>query len=333
MIKNWKQFYESYKDEDQTQDQTQDQVDMDNVLNWVASNIPSDEIPFLINDLETPVKESLNENFITDIKNKLIKWFDKKIFDYIVNKKKDFYTELIGKLQIFDLTSLDDIEENFRNFKLHSIYLAGGMDKAKDVGAGWRAQVEYEFEVVNGGKKSKMDEVVIPYMGQDVTVTPAYIVDNENLDRFIKEGGNKFVLKNYDTPALLNPVRKEVDRTKNPKFAEEMGKFKSGEYEETEDPRTFDEINKIFSKTIEPEDELIVNACDAFFVGFNESTSGGSFGELQQASFLNKPIFAWYIDDWKISGHSPWNLPHVSKIMRTTEDMKTFVKTMINYKK
>ena len=38
-------------------------------------------------------------------------------------------------------------------------------------------------------------------------------------------------------------------------------------------------------------------------------------------------------DDWKISGHSPWNLPHMSKIMRTTEDMKTFVKTMIDYKK
>jgi hypothetical protein len=29
---------------------------------------------------------------------------------------------------------------------LNSLYLAGGMDKAKDVGAGWRSQVEFEFE-------------------------------------------------------------------------------------------------------------------------------------------------------------------------------------------
>jgi hypothetical protein len=205
------------------------------------------------------------------------------------------------------------------------------MDKAKDVGAGWRAQVEYQFEYVNPGRKSMMEEITIPYFGKEVVLKPAYTIDGENLDRFIKEGGNKFVKKYYDTPAILNPVRKEVDRTKNPKFAEEMRKFKTGEYEDTKDPRTFDEISKIFSQTIEPEDELIVNLCDAIFVGFNEATSGGTFGELQQGSFLNKPIFAWYIDGWKISGHSPWNLPHVSKIMRTTEDMKTFVKTMIDY--
>ena len=270
MIKSWEQFNESYDGDNQDNDEK----DMDEVLGYVASNIPSDEIPALIAALETPVDESLNESFFSDLKDKLVKWFDVKIMDYIVNKKKDFYSDLIGKLEIFNLTDLSDIDENFRDFKL-----------------------------------------------------------NENMNRFIEEGGNKFVLKYYDTPSILNPVRKEVDRTKNPKFGEEMGKFKSGEYEDSEDPRTFDEINKIFSKTIEPEDELIVNLCDAFFVGFNEYTSGGSFGELQQASFLNKPIFAWYIDDWKISGHSPWNLPHMSKIMRTTEDMKTFVKTMIDYKK
>ena len=65
------------------------------------------------------------------------------------------------------------------------------MDKAKDVGAGWRAQVEYEFEVKNGGKKSEMNDIVIPYYGDDITVKPAYTVDNENMNRFIEEGGNK----------------------------------------------------------------------------------------------------------------------------------------------
>jgi hypothetical protein len=324
MIKNWKQFNESFQDDDST--------DLDKVLNYIAKNIPSSDIPQLKMDL-LPLQESVvNEGLFKNIKDRLIKWFDEKIMNYLVNKKKHFYVDLIGKLDLFDLTSLDDIENNFRGFKLDSIYLAGGMDKAKDVGAGWRARVEYEFEVVNPGTKSEFEEISIPYYGKDIKVTPAYVVDGEHINDFIKSG-NKYILENYDTPAILNPVRKEVDRTKNPEFAAQMRKFKSGEMEDTTNPREFDKIAKIFSGTIEPEDELIVNKVDAVFVGFNEATSGGTFGELQQTSFLNKPMFAWYIDGWQISGHSPWNLPHVSKIMRTDEDMKTFVKTMINYNK
>ena len=207
------------------------------------------------------------------------------------------------------------------------------MDKAKDVGAGWRGQVEYEFEVVNGGSGSDMDTVTIPYGDKPIRVTPSYVVDGINLARFLEEGGNKFILKYYDTPAILNPVRKEVDRTKNQEFADEMGKYKRGEYEQSKDPRSFDKMNKVFSETIEPEDEHIVRLCDVVFYGANEVSSGGTFAELQQVSFHRKPIFAWYIDGWKISGHSPWNVPHITKMMRSDDDMKLFVKTMINYKK
>ena len=327
MVKTWQQFNESYED-------SKDQKDLEAILNYIAQNIPSSEISNLKKDL-TPLltTESLNEGLFSAIKDRLIKWFDEKIMNYMVNKKKRFYTELIGKLDLFDLTTLNDIKDNFRSFELNSLYLAGGMDKAKDVGAGWRSQVEYEFEVVNKGVPyEEMEKITIPYQGQNIVLKPAYVVDGDHLVEFVDEGNN-YSLKYYDRPAILNPVRKEMDRTKNPNFGKEMGKFKSGEYEDAKDPRQFDEISRIFSQTIEPEDELIVNKCDAVFVGFNEATSGGTFGELQQTSFLNKPIFAWYIDGWKISGHSPWNLPHVSKIMRTDEDMKLFVKTMVNFEK
>jgi hypothetical protein len=324
-IKRWSEFNESLSSEFE-------QNDLDKVLNYIALNIPSSEIPKLKNEL-LPLEESVvNEGIFSNLRDRLSKWFDEKIMNYVVNKKKEFYVDLIGKLDLFDLTNLQDIKDNFRGFKLDSIYLAGGMDKAKDVGAGWRAQVEYEFEVANGGIKSDMEEISIPYYGKNIKVVPAYVIDGEHINDFIKVG-NGYARENYDLPAILNPVRKEVDRTKNPEFGEEMRKFKTGEMEDTTDPREFDKIDKIFSGTIEPEDELIVNLVDAVFVGFNEATSGGTFGELQQTSFLKKPMFAWYIDGWKISGHSPWNLPHVSKIMRTDEDMKTFVKTMINYNK
>lgn len=306
--------------------------DLDIILNYVAKNIPSSEIPKLKLDIIPLTESYLNEGILGNVKDKLVRWFDDKIFKYIINKKKDFYLDLIGKLDLFDLTTLDDVYRNFPDFDLNSIYLAGGMDKSKDCGAGWRAMVEYEFEVANGGNESDMDEINIPYM-EGFSVRPAYVIDGINLARFIKEGGNKFVKKYYDTPAILNPVRKEVDRTKNPSFGEEMGRFKRGDYEDTTNPRTFDTISDIFSRTIEPEDEHIVRLCDATFVGFNEATSAGTFGELQQVSFMRKPMFAWYMDGWKISGHSPWTLPHVSKIMRTDQDMKIFVKTMINYNK
>jgi hypothetical protein len=324
MIKNWKQFNES--------NENLNSSDLEKILDWVAENIPSSEIPMIKKDLKPLTESKVNEGVFQDIKDRLSKWFDEKILNYIVNQKKSFYLDLIGKLDLFDLTTLDDVKKHFRNFKLDSIYLAGGMDKAKDVGAGWRGEVEYEFEVANRGKKSPMDPIIIPHMGERISVRPAYVVDGINLDRFINEGGNKFVKIYYDTPAVLNPVRKEVDRTKNAEFAKEMGKFKSGQLDDTDNPRAYDEISRIFSKTIEFEDEIIVNMVDAVFVGFNESTSAGTFGELQQTSFLKKPMFAWYIGGWKISGHSPWTIPHISKIMRTDEDMKAFVKTMINYK-
>lgn len=332
MIKNWKQFNEALDNNDNNDNGNNSDNDIDIILKWVAENIESKDIPKLKKDLLILTNESknINEGMFKNILNKLSKWFDEKILGYVVDRKAKFYTELIGKLELFDLTTLNDIEDNFNNFKLDSIYLAGGMDKAKDVGAGWRAMIEYEFEVNNKGERLYHDVVDIPVPGKEIQVRPSYIVDNENLTKFIKRG-NKFIRNNYDRPAILNPVRKEVDRTKNKEFADEIGRFKSGDYEDTDDPRSFDVISNVFSKTIEPEDEIIVNKCDAVFVGFNDATSGGTFGELQQTSFLRKPIFAWYIDDWKISGHTPWNLPHVSKIMRTDEDMKLFVKTMINY--
>lgn len=322
MIKKWKEFNESYNNND-----------IDIIMDYIMNNITSEKIPSLINDLTPLTNESMiTENVIQLMYDKLSRWFNNKLLGYIVNKKANFYTNLVGKLDLLNLTTLDDIENNFKGFKLDSIYLAGGMNKAKDVGAGWRALVEYEFEVNNPGIKSDNEPVKIPVPDSEITVVPAYIVDDINLSKFIKKG-NRFISANYDRPAILNPVRKEVDRTKNKEFGDVMGKFKRGEFEDTNDPRVFDPISKVFSQTIEPEDEIIVNICDAVFVGFNDVTSGGTFGELQQTSFLRKPIFAWYIDDWKISGHSPWNLPHISKIMRTEQDMKTFVKTMVDYNK
>lgn len=306
--------------------------DIDEILNWVFNNVDSKEIPELTKNINK-ISNSVNENIFKDIFYSLRRWFDEKMMDYFINKKKNFYTELIGKLSIFDLTTIDDVVKNYPGFDgLQSIYLAGGMDKAADVGAGWRNVVEWTFEYDNPSKPTGLEDIKIDYMGKIYEKSPSYIIDGHHIDLAIKQGIRYLVNNGFSFPVIFNPVRKEVDRTKNAQFAKNMIKFKTGGWEENPE-ETFGEINKVFSSSIEPEDEKIVTMCDAIFFGVNEYASAGTFGELQQASFLRKPIFAWYETGWKIEGHSPWTLPHITKIMRSVDDMKIFVKTMIDYNK
>lgn len=307
--------------------------DISKILDYVFNNISSSDIPNIKRELSLFENESINENIFTDLKNKLVKWFDDKMMLYFINKKKSFYTELIGKLDLFDLTTLEDVVEAYPKFNTcESLYLAGGMDKAKDEGTGWRNVIEYTFEIQNPGSKNNNDEIIINYNSKNYNVNPSYVVDGDNLNILIREG-KTFLRKNYDAPALLNPVRKEVDRTKNTEFANKMKRFKSGKYSETTNPRDFDTISDVFSRTIEPDDEKLLLISDALLYGANESDSAGTFGELQTLSFLNKPLFVWYQQDWKIEGHSPWTVPHITKIMRSKEDMTVFAKTLINFNK
>ena len=303
--------------------------DLEEIMSYVHDNISSKDIPSLLNQIEEieKIDESINEGIFSDIKDRLVRWFDDKMMRRFVNKKKDFYSQLCDKLKKYDLTTLEDVKEAYPRFQeLTSIYLAGGMDKATDVGAGWRNIVEYIFEIENPGRKTGLEPIKIDYKGETYEVSPSYVIDDYHLTEAI-EKGKSYLKKNYDTPAIFNPVRKEVDRTKNIEFAKSMTKFKSGDYGK-EDP--FKDISKTFSETIEPEDEKIVIISDAIFYGEDGFGSAGTFGELQQASFQQTPVFAWY-KDWDIHGHSPWTIPHVTKIMRTEDDVRKFIKTMINY--
>ena len=310
-----------------------DDKDINIILNYVYDHVSTSEISSMKKLFNTYQFESLNENVFTELKNKLVKWFDDKMMLYFINKKKSFYTDLVGKLDLFDLTTLDNVVKNYPKFrKCDSIYLAGGMDKAKDEGAGWRNVTEYLFEIENPGTKKSNDEITLKYKGEVYNLVPSYVVDGINLETAIAEG-KSFLKKNYNAPAIFNPVRKEVDRTKNTEFADKMKSFKSGKYSNTTDSRDFDTISDVFSKTIEPDDEKLLLLADALLYGANESDSAGTFGELQTLSFLNKPLFVWYQKDWKIEGHSPWTVPHITKIIRTQEEMSVFAETLVKFGK
>ena len=276
--------------------------------------------------------ESLTESIIGDLIDKLkIKFqkiVDDRIWKYLINRKRDFYTNLIDKLNIFDLTSLDDVFKNHPGLKIEALYLAGGMDKAKDVGAGWRIVVENEFEKYPG-RSTGLPEINLKEFG---SVEPKRVVDGEYLDLFIENPSK--AKKLYDKPLILNPVRKEVDRTKDPGFAVAAGKYKTfGQQTEPEEYEpTMTDIRRTLSKSIEVGDEHLVRLSDGVFLGLNTAAAAGTYGELQTQSFMNKPIFVYMTDEnWSFSDFSMWTFPHISKLARNTDEMRTLVATIMNY--
>lgn len=269
------------------------------------------------------VSESLNEGFIQNIKDRIRKKFDDVVWKYIINRKKSFYYELIDNLNIFDLTTLDDV----KGFKrLNSLYLAGGMDKAKDVGAGWRHVLEAEFEKYGKVVDDSLPKVDVGFFGE---FQPKHIVDGIYLDMFLENP--RKVKKLYDPPLLLNPVRKEVDRTKDKDFAEGARKYKSftHETEPEEYEPTMTSIKRTMTRSIEVDDEHLVRLSDGVFLGLNQAAAAGTYGELQMQSFLNKPIFVWMTDEeWEFKDFSMWTFPHISKLARNEKEMKILVKTI-----
>lgn len=273
------------------------------------------------------VNESINEGFIENLKNKIKRTFDDLIFKYLVNRKKEYYENVINSLDIFDLTSLKNIPGIN---KIESIYLAGGMDKALDTGAGWRSVVEFEFEKY-GKPKEDLPEIEISSFGK---MKPKRIVDTVFLSSFISKP--KEIKKLYNFPLILNPGRIELDRTKNMNFIQGMENYKKIDYKSGSEKYTpyWFNIIKTMTGKVEPNDEHLVRLADAIFLGLNKSAAAGTYGELQMASFLNRPIFVYMTDkNWEFKDFSTWTFPHISKLVRNEAEMKILVKTILSYVK
>ncbi|MCK9447211.1 hypothetical protein M0Q50_10195 [bacterium] len=300
-IKNFEQFNESFNLDT-------DEKDIAYVLSELVKGASSSKEIYNLKDVldKLSIGESVvNESLLDNIKN----WANDKLFSFLINRKKSFYTKLVDKLDIFDLTTLDDTFENYPGFtKLDSMYMAGGMDEAEDTGKGWRLKLEDQF-----GEKN--------------------IIDGIDLDILLK---NKSHLQNYDKPVLLNPVRKEVDRNKSNDFADSISALKSPKYNPKVDgdkPLQF--FKKTFASSIEPDDEHLLRISDAVFLGQDRSAGAGTYGELELLSLVRKPLFCWLIN--KSSGLTGeiklWTIPTLSKVMLNDDDMKTFVKTLKRYAK
>ena len=299
------------------------------------AELPTKDILKLRDGIEEMIKkEDMNESiasYLGDLKRKLGAWFDDRLFNFLINRKKKFYLNLVDKLNIFDVTSLDDVVSAFPGFKVKSMYLAGGMDDAEDTGAGWRHVLEREFELENPGKNN--DKVLPIDIGDDKVENPSYVVDGEFLDMILADPSK--LDDYYDRPALFNPVRKEVDRNKDNQFEDAVKALKDPNYDPDESPEAIRFFQKTFSENIEPDDEHLLRICSAVFLGYDKTAGAGTYGELELLSLIRKPLFVWLVNgyDNKPGTFKLWNIPHISKVARTKEDMITLVKTILKYTK
>lgn len=314
------------------------ETEMDYLLDKIIS-LPNNEIMEFKHDIENMIEldESLNEglsSWVNDMKSKFSRWLDDKLFKFLINRKKDFYIELVEKLDLFDLTTLDDVIEAFPGLKIKSMYLAGGMDDAEDVGAGWRNTLTYEFEVVHkGNPKGIVDPIVV---GKTPIENPSYTVNGDWLDLILKDPSQ--LDKHYDRPQLFDPVRKEVDREKDVEFAKSLDILKEPGYlssntDRKDNVKAFNYFRKTFTKNIEPDDEHLLRICSAVFLGMDSAAGAGTYGELQLLSMIRKPLFIWLINSHIESPGQIkiWNIPHASKIARNEDEMKILVSTIMKY--
>jgi hypothetical protein len=301
----------------------------------LMKDLPTKEILGFRDSLDEVIdkNESLNENVIGDflfkMKDKFRRAVYNQIWKYMINQKKAFYMEVKDKLNIFDISNLDDIKKNLPNFKLNGLYLAGGMDKAVDVGAGWRHVVENIFETY----KTKSSDLPVISLGKFGHVSPCRVVDGEYLDMYLEN--TKKTEKLYTCrPLTLNPVRKEVDRTKDKDFADAMKNYKTFNQDtpvEDYEP-TISNIRTTLTRTIEVDDEHLVRIADATLLGLNSVAGSGTFGETETISYMNKPIFVWMTDDgWSLKDFSVWTFPHFMRIARNPEEMTIMVTAIIDY--
>jgi hypothetical protein len=288
--------------------------------------ISNDELGDENQDQELEMNEGFTD-WLSRLKRKFSSWLDDKLFKYLINRKKDFYLKIIDKLSVFDLTTLDDVVEVFPGFKVESLYLAGGMDDAKDGGAGWRNVLEWEFEKRSNGRSQITEPVKIG----DKMIQPKHVIDGDYLNQFL-ENPNE-IQKMYSNPTLLNPVRKEVERTETDNFSKSFSALRDPNYDPNKNVEPFDYFRKSFTTTIEPDDEHLLRISSAVFLGMDPSAGAGTYGELQLLSMIRKPLFAWLVNghEGNVGAFKLWNIPHLTKVARNKEEMKTLVSTMLRY--
>lgn len=230
------------------------------------------------------------KDMFKSILSKLKKWLSKKMIDILINMNEKDLNEKIQKLKQLDPTDLSDIDN------IEAIYLGGGIDKTSEEGAaGWRDSIE-------------------SYFGMD------HIIKGKDMIRLAKMG--KIDKSQYPKPLILNPLRNELVRNDDPKFAEIFRKWKAGELDSEKDHQEWKYWADVINKEIYAPDLRIVNICDTNLVKLDPAAGAGTISEIQVSSLRGLNIFIWLDNGYSVKDISPWLIPSISKLIRSDEELE-----------
>lgn len=220
---------------------------------------------------------------------RLRRWLSKKMIDILINMNEKDLKEKIKNLRQLDPTDLSDIDS------VEAIYLGGGIDKtSEEDAAGWRDKIEDFF----GHER---------------------VVKGEDMIRLAKTG--KINKAKYEKPLILNPLRNELVRQDDPKFAEIFQKWKKGELDKEKDHEEWKYWADIINKEIYAPDLRIVNICDTNLVKLDPAAGAGTISEMQISSLRGLNLFVWLDNGYTIKDISPWLIPSVTKLIRSKEEL------------
>ena len=291
--------YQEFINESKTDETVNEAYDMfDDVL-----NLPLEQRQQVKASLEqiADVKsnESLNEG-LGDIYraavSRLKKWLGKKAVSFLINLSQNDLNQKIDMLSMLDPTDFSDISE------AEVIYLGGGIDKTSEEGAaGWRDMIE-------------------AYFGMD------HVVKGEDMITLARDG--KLNKKNYPKPLIMNPMRNELVRTNDPKFAEIFRKWKAGELDQETNPEEWKYWANVINKEIHAPDLRIVNACDTNLVKLDPAAGAGTLGEMQVSALRGLNLFVWLDNGYTVKDISPWLIPTVTKLVRSDEELNILLENI-----
>lgn len=250
-------------------------------------------IPDILSDVGKFFR-GIYDRFVDRFKN----FLSKKAVAYLINQNEKELKEKIDILRMLDPTDMSDVD------KCEAMYLGGAIDKATGEGAaGWRDRIE-------------------EYFGMD------HVVQGEDMIKLGKSG--KLDYDKYPKPLILNPLRNELVRDNDPRFAEIFRKWKSGELNKEEDHEDWKYWSHIINKEIYAPDLRIVNACDTNLVKLNASAGAGTLGEMQVTQLRNMNLFLWLADGYQVQDISPWTIPSITKLVRSDQELQILLDNIKN---
>lgn len=311
------------------------------------------DVKYLLSSIvegENIEESKLNESLFQGLKDKVLRWLNKKVFTWLINQSEKELVNIIDTLTVLDPSDLSNLK-----VKPEIIYLGGGIDKTpdnykitdnvdeilskikeiapqkfKDFHSGTNV-VEVErrtnldflgdlkqfLEPIGGGGNWRYD--IENFFGDD------HVVKDEHMENLSKTG--KIKKSDFPKPIIVNPLRSEANKRMNPRWVDVYRKWKEGDLEDEEDIAFFKK--ELISGIVTP-DLRMVNICDTNFIRLDGTHGAGTLGEAEMSRFRKQNMFIWIAGGYELSDLSPWIMPGITKLLRSEDEVNILISAIKN---